>query len=119
MPSPNRVVRPWEARKPPTDRPYVTAPTNQGRMNPNRKIYGSQRWRVISLRYLANNPLCVHCKEQGKLVEATQTDHITPINQGGDPWDEGNYQALCRRCHDKKSAKERHQSQPTNKPSKN
>ena len=33
-------------------------------------------------------------------------DHITPINNGGQKLDYSNLQALCNKCHNKKSASE-------------
>lgn len=62
------------------------------------------RWRKARLRFLHRHPLCEECKKQGKLVEATVVDHIIPHR--GDKklfWDETNWQALCKPCHDKKT----------------
>ena len=44
---------------------------------------------------------------EGRLVKATVVDHVTPHR--GDKklfWDESNWQALCKRCHDKKTMTE-------------
>jgi 5-methylcytosine-specific restriction protein A len=52
-----------------------------------------------------NHPLCVECERVGKLIAATIVDHI--ISHKGDPilfWDESNWQALCRQCHNRKTA---------------
>lgn len=65
------------------------------------------RWRRARKRFLAANPLCVECKKEGRLTPATVVDHIIPHK--GDMklfWDERNWQALCKRCHDRKTAKE-------------
>ena len=65
--------------------------------------YNTQ-WRKARLRFLHSHPLCELCKRQGKLVEATVVDHIVPHR--GDKklfWDESNWQALCKPCHDKKT----------------
>ena len=35
-----------------------------------------------------------------------EIDHVIPLHRGGDPWDEGNLQALCRRSHVAKTAAE-------------
>jgi 5-methylcytosine-specific restriction endonuclease McrA len=35
------------------------------------------------------------------------TDHIVPINLGGDPWAWDNLQALCNSHHNRKSAKDK------------
>lgn len=87
----------------------LTAP-NQGRENPNRDVYGSARWKRTSKQHLERNPLCVHCQAKSKATPATITDHIKPINQGGEAFDSANHQSLCLKCHQKKSAKERHQA---------
>ncbi len=62
------------------------------------------RWRKARKIFLKANPLCVICKEEGKLVKATVVDHIIPHR--GDKelfWDESNWQPLCKKCHDKKT----------------
>ena len=35
-----------------------------------------------------------------------EVDHVTPIQQGGDPWTESNLQTLCRACHITKTRRE-------------
>lgn len=55
-----------------------------------------------------NNPLCVECEAQGISTPVEVTDHITPINQGGDPYAWSNLQSLCDTCHNIKSGKEAH-----------
>lgn len=70
--------------------------------------YWSTRWRQDRKLHIETNPLCEECKRQGRVTPAIYSDHIRPIKQGGDPWDWANRQALCKRCHDIKSAKEAH-----------
>ena len=63
--------------------------------------YGS-RWQMARKTYLIRNPVCNEC---GRL--ATVVDHITPHK--GDQklfWDKMNWQPLCKRCHDSKTARE-------------
>lgn len=62
------------------------------------------RWRAARKRYLRNVPLCVQCQQQGKLKPATVVDHIIP-HRGNETlfWEESNWQALCKPCHDKKT----------------
>lgn len=65
------------------------------------------RWKNARNRFLKVNPLCVRGKEEGRLVKATVVDHVKPHR--GDKklfWDESNWQALCKRCHDKKTMTE-------------
>lgn len=60
--------------------------------------YGS-RWRAARAAFLGAHPIC-RCGRRAELV-----DHIVP--HCGDEklfWDESNWQALCRPCHDRKSA---------------
>jgi len=57
------------------------------------------RWQKTSKMYLKLHPVCVMCG-----APATEVDHIIPHK--GDPelmWSESNYQALCHKCHSKKT----------------
>ena len=65
------------------------------------------RWKKARIRFLKAHPLCEECKKQGRLVKATVVDHIVPHR--GDAklfWDEGNWQSLCKSCHDHKTMTE-------------
>lgn len=65
------------------------------------------RWQKYRKGYLINNPLCVKCLEDGDVTKATVVDHVIPHR--GDAllfWDRDNHQALCKRHHDIKTAKE-------------
>ena len=67
------------------------------------------RWQKASKVYLANNPLCVRCKATGKVVPAAHVDHVVPhrgSTEGDLFWDEDNWQALCAKCHGKKTHRE-------------
>ena len=71
-----------------------------------RRGYGS-KWQRLSKVYLRKHPLCVKCLAQGRYTTATVVDHITPHRN--DPvlmWDESNWQALCKPCHDYKTGTE-------------
>jgi len=62
------------------------------------------KWRSARVDFLKKNPLCVKCREQGKLNAATVVDHIRPHR--GDQqlfWDKSNWQPLCKDCHDLKT----------------
>jgi hypothetical protein len=64
------------------------------------QLYG-RRWRGARQAHLVRNPLCVMCKQQGRLGRATVVDHIKPHRL--DPvlfWDESNWQSLCKVHHD-------------------
>lgn len=84
------------------------APTGWGAKKdlPRQKFYHRKRWRKLSALYRKSNPVCVQCAKQGRTVPADVVDHITPILDGGDPYDEDNLQSLCNSCHNSKTAKE-------------
>lgn len=65
------------------------------------------QWEKARAAYLTEHPLCVRCAAAGVTTPATVVDHVTP-HQGdtGLFWDRGNWQALCKRCHDVKTATE-------------
>ena len=71
-----------------------------------RRGYGP-RWRRARAAYLARHPLCVWCLAEGRVEPATTVDHIVPHR--GDQklfWDEANWAAMCKHCHDAKTARE-------------
>lgn len=68
--------------------------------------YGSA-WQKASKGFLKFNPLCVRHLARGHLVPAKCVDHIRPHKGDQDLfWDRHNWQALCKRCHDHKTATE-------------
>lgn len=73
---------------------------------PFKKMYNS-RWRRRRKQFLQEHPLCEKCKEHGVIKAAVVVDHIVP-HKGDERlfWDESNWQALCKSCHDRKTAKE-------------
>jgi 5-methylcytosine-specific restriction endonuclease McrA len=74
--------------------------TRTGRGSAHRRGYDA-RWRRARLIYLANHPLCVMCKQLGRITAASVVDHKTP-HKGHAVlfWDETNWQSLCASCHD-------------------
>ena len=67
----------------------------------------NRRWQKARKSYLEAHPLCVQCAKQGKYVRATVVDHIVPHRSDQKLfWDQNNWQALCKNCHDKKTLTE-------------
>ena len=62
-------------------------------------IYSSARWTRLRASYIVLNPICERCFGLGIIEPVFVVDHIKEIRDGGDPWDMGNLQSLCRNCH--------------------
>lgn len=60
------------------------------------------KWRRLREQVLYSQPLCAMC---GAI--AVDVDHIIPIRQGGDVLALDNLQPLCRKCHARKTQRER------------
>jgi 5-methylcytosine-specific restriction protein A len=99
--------------KPPLHRPpgwHSAAEVKRGldRERPNAAARGyNSKWRRARLAFLAQHPLCLTCQARGRVVPATVVDHVVPHR--GDQrlfWDEANWAAACKSCHDAKTARE-------------
>lgn len=65
-------------------------------------FYISGRWRRLRDWYIGRHPLCESCGR----ARATEVDHIVEIKDGGAAMSTSNLQALCHRCHMRKTAAE-------------
>lgn len=68
--------------------------------------YGTA-WQKARRTFLAENPLCCRCQEEGRVEPATVVDHIE--RHKGDQalfWDRTNWQALCKPHHDRDKQRE-------------
>ena len=76
------------------------------RKSANSRGYNYQ-WQKARKEFLNLHPLCVSCQREGRIVPANVVDHITP-HKGNKQlfWDVNNWQALCTRCHNRKTASE-------------
>ena len=63
---------------------------------PRKYKTSASKWRRIRWAQLQKEPLCRHCKEQGRTTPGNTVDHIS-----GDTWDntQSNLQTLCVSCH--------------------
>lgn len=78
--------------------------TTKERQSSSQRGY-DYHWQQSRSMYLREHPLCVWCHMQGFVVPATTVDHIVPHK--GDynlMWDTNNWQALCTRHHNIKTA---------------
>lgn len=63
----------------------------------------------MSKAYLKQHPTCVLGKEKGRVEAATCVDHIDGLGPlGPRGFDEDNFRGLCARCHNARSARDRH-----------
>lgn len=94
-------------------RPTVAnVPAVSSRPSPSARGY-DRGWQRIRRRILASNPLCVHCRENGRVTLATEVDHIIPLRAGG-THDDSNLQPLCKSCHSRKTGAEKREKSADN-----
>ena len=90
MPKPTRA--PWQQER--------KAWTHRNRWDG----YNTRAWRERRLAFLI---ACKYkCAVDGCNNAASTVDHVKPISSGHDPYDQANWQALCKPCHTAKSSKE-------------
>ena len=71
-------------------------------MSWHHKKLDRRRWEAVRHVVLCGARYrCAVCR-----LYANECDHVRPLKLGGDPYDEGNLQALCGFCHAAKTAKE-------------
>jgi len=59
------------------------------------------KWQKAREGYLRSHPLCIRCKDNGRVEPATVVDHKVPHkNDMKLFWDKSNWQPLCKHCHD-------------------
>lgn len=71
------------------------------RASASQRGYGS-RWQKARATFLSNNRECCRCQ-----ADATVVDHKIP-HKGNQElfWDSDNWQPMCKRCHDAKTARQ-------------
>ena len=80
-----------------------------GRGSRHHAALDPRRWAAVRRLVLdRDNWRCRACGRAGRM----EVDHVVPLRAGGDPYDPGNLQTLCRECHIDKSAAE-HRREPT------
>jgi len=65
----------------------------------------NRTWQKQSKVFLSQAKWCRKCMADDKYNIATVVDHIIPHRRNKELfWDKTNWQALCKRCHDQKTA---------------
>lgn len=85
------------------DRPGVAERDRNDRRVESRRVYNSARWQRLRTRLLREHPWC---PVEGCTNPTREVDHVLPIEDGGDPWDENNLRPLCRYHHAAKTAED-------------
>lgn len=67
------------------------------------RVYSLAAWRRARAEVLAANPCCTRCRAEGRLVPATEVDHVIPISKGGAWFDPDNLDPICESHHAKKT----------------
>lgn len=81
-------------------------PWHHGGKSRHDRGYGTA-WDKLRAQVLNEEPMCRVCLGERSIVTAaTQVDHIKPKAKGGTDT-RTNLQALCKPCHDRKSAADR------------
>tara|TARA_R110002020_G_scaffold101665_2_gene239310 strand:+ start:275 stop:586 length:312 start_codon:yes stop_codon:yes gene_type:complete len=68
--------------------------------------YRKRRWRKLRAFWIHQEPLCLHCLDEGRTTAADVVDHIVPVKQNGKMYDINNLQSLCHSHHNKKTQEE-------------
>ena len=74
---------------------------------PWHRMYYRKDWKIIRKTQLMKEPFCRECRRAGRIVPATDVDHIVPHR--GDLklfYSADNLQSLCHTCHSRKTAEE-------------
>jgi len=94
--------------------PYAPPRHGQRRVSTNRKqqqkdynrtrrtgqdFYNSKEWYKLRNWFVKQNPLCVHCKAEGRATPVQVVDHIIPVKAGGARLSSDNLRSLCNRHH--------------------
>lgn len=69
--------------------------------------YHTARWTRYSKAYRSANPLCELCGKKGVVAASEVVDHVVPFPVCLDFWDEGNWQALCKKCNAEKGNRDK------------
>jgi 5-methylcytosine-specific restriction enzyme A len=74
---------------------------------PFKHLCSTSRWKKSRKEFMKQHPLCVECKSKAVIKAASVEDHIE-AHKGDEVlfWNQNNWQALYKKCHDRKTAKE-------------
>lgn len=65
-----------------------------------------RRWQRFRAAFLAEHPFCAACERVGITTPAEHVDHVIPHKGDSAAFWRGPFQALCARCHSRKTLEE-------------
>lgn len=72
-----------------------------------KRIRSTKRWQDLRELKLKADPLCQLCERRGRLVPATEVDHVVPLVDRPDlAYEWANLMSICRPHHNRKTARE-------------
>lgn len=86
--------------------PFCVKSRDRARPNANARGYNSARWRRLRLAKLEQDPLCSVCSAAGRVVLASDVDHLEAHTGPDDGrfWNWNNLDSKCHACHSRKTA---------------
>ena len=63
-----------------------------------RRVYETRAWRAVRQQVLERDAYVCMIRGAKCTGVATQVDHITPLSEGGAPYDMANLRGACRAC---------------------
>lgn len=103
MPKKAISLRSLQSAKPAKQSPAIGS---KPKLTTAQKGYGGA-WQRFSSQFLREHPMCVICEQSGRIVPATECDHVIPHKGDKSKFWNGPFQGLCESCHARKSAKEK------------
>ena len=82
--------------------------TNQRKPSKHDAFYHTPAWRRLRNAFIASHPLCEPCEAAGRTTPSAIADHRVEIEDDASrALDPTNLTAMCIRCHNAKTARER------------
>jgi 5-methylcytosine-specific restriction endonuclease McrA len=80
----------------------------------HKRLYWTNRWKLIRKAVKAERPLCALCEEVGRVTVGTVCDHVNghPEGETEEQFFAGPFQMLCVTCHESVKKRMEHGSGP-------
>jgi 5-methylcytosine-specific restriction protein A len=89
-----------------SNKPWIPKPKIRTEVWAHDDRYHTTQWRRYRSVFLKENPLCIECKQAGKLTPSTIVGHIKPVRTHPDLfWEKSNHKPLCTSCNNRTNKK--------------